>query len=133
MMLKFLASLVPSLALGTKQAEAKPTRPVVRPGFAAHYRPGKMEQVAKNRGLPRVKHMAASPHHAIGTWVTAEHPTKGIRIKVLIVDCPQPQHWQRIVNKGIVLEFDFKTAQMLYNIKRVNQKAPRDCPIVVYG
>ncbi len=47
--------------LVTPPAAAAPRE---RRGFAAHYRPGLMEKVAKRRRMPVVPCMVASPHHA---------------------------------------------------------------------
>ena len=100
-------------------------------GFAAHYRPGLMDQVARRRGLPKVPCMIASPHYVVGTWVYVKSRKNGRTLRCRVTDVPQPYHRARLNKLNIVVELDFKSATILCNIKRPSQEPPRACPVVI--
>ncbi len=100
-------------------------------GFAAHYRPGLMDQVARRRGMPRVPCMIASPHYKLGTWVDVKSRKNGRVLRCRVTDVPQPYHRARLRQRNIVVELDFKSATVLCNIRRPNQEPPRNCPVVI--
>ncbi len=100
----------------------------VRTGFAARYRAGMMEEVSRNRGLPIVRCMVASPYHPIGAWVTVSSQYGSRRCRV--TDVPQPKHRPSIIRRGIVIELDHNSARHLCNSVR---NPPRLCPVTVKG
>ena len=102
-----------------------------RVGFAAHYRPGLMDQVARRRGMPRVACMVASPHYALGSWVKVRSQKNARLLYCRVTDVPQPYHRARLQQRKIVVELDFKSATLLCNIRRSKQEPPRACPVVL--
>jgi hypothetical protein len=102
-----------------------------RAGFAAHYRPGLMDQVARRRGMPRVPCMVASPHYTLGSWVKVRSQKNGRSLNCRVTDVPQPYHRVRLQQRKIVVELDFKSATVLCNIRRSKQEPPHRCPVVL--
>jgi hypothetical protein len=102
-----------------------------RVGFAAHYRPGLMDQVARRRGMPRVPCMVASPHYTIGSWVIVRSQKNSRVLHCRVTDVPQPYHRARLQQRRIVVELDFKSATMLCNIRWVKQEPPKACPVII--
>jgi hypothetical protein len=100
-------------------------------GYAAHYRPGLMAKVSRNRGLPVVSCMVASPFHRVGTWLTVTSRKNGRSLRCRVTDVPHPRDRARIVRRGIVVEVDFTSAKALFGIRRVGQLAPRDCKVII--
>lgn len=100
-----LAALVLLLPTATVAA------PRVQHGYAAAYRAGLMERVSRNRGLPVVGCMIASPTHRIGTWVTVRS-VRGQR-RCRVTDVPHPRDRAAIVRRGIVAELDFRSNRAL--------------------
>ena len=100
-------------------------------GFAAHYRPGLMEQVARRRGMSQTACMVASPYYKLGEWITVESRKHRQRLRCRITDVPQPKHRAQLRKRTIVVELDFKSARILCKIARVGQEPPRACPVVL--
>ncbi len=100
-------------------------------GFAAHYRPGLMDQVSRRRGMPRVPCMIASPYYALGTWVSVRSRKNAKTLHCRITDVPQPHHRARLQKRKIVVELDFRSATILCDIRRQNQEPPHACPVVL--
>ncbi len=101
-----------------------------RTGFAAHYRPGLMEKVARQRGLEVVACMVASPHHKIGVWLSIHSPKRKQTLKCRVTDVPQKAHRPALIRKGIVVELDFESAKILCGIKRPREAPPSACKVV---
>lgn len=121
--LLLLASLVAiMLAPGVAGAQARSRR-----GFAAHYRSGLMEQVARRRGLdaPAGSCLVASPFEAIGVRL-AVRSARGSRV-CLVVDVAHPRDRPTIMRRQIVIELDFRTnGQLCPPAER-----PERCPVTV--
>lgn len=100
-------------------------------GYAAHYRPGLMQRVARNRGLEVVPCMVASPHHRIGTWLRVTSPKRKKTLSCRVTDVPQPKHRPALIQRKIVVELDFESARILCGIRRVGQEPPSACPVIV--
>ncbi|GIV96926.1 MAG: hypothetical protein KatS3mg057_1583 [Herpetosiphonaceae bacterium] len=100
-------------------------------GFAAHYRPGLMTQVAHNRGMPLVDCMVASPFLPLGTWVTVESQKYGVRKICRVTDVAHPRDRENIIRRGIVIELDFQSATQICRISYYGQEPPRACPVIV--
>ena len=122
--LALLATLVPAVSPPVAAGKS-------HTGFAAHYRPGLMERVARNRGLKPVECMVASPYHRLGTWVTIHSPKQKETLRCRVTDIPQRRHRPALIRRGIVVELDFKSAKVLCGIRRVAEKPPRACTVVV--
>lgn len=96
-----------------------------RSGFAAHYRPGLMEQVARRRNLPDRGCLVASPYHGIGSRL--EVASKRGRLRCLVADVPQPADRAAIVRRRIIVEFDFRSNARLCPAR----ERPENCPVLV--
>jgi hypothetical protein len=94
-------------------------------GYAAYYRPGRMAQVARTRGLPVVACMVASPYHPIGAWVTVTS-AKGTRA-CRVTDVPLPRDLRHIIRRGIVVELSYDINRQLCPVN----EPPRKCPVEV--
>lgn len=94
-------------------------------GYAAYYRPGLMERVSRNRGLPLVGCMIASPYERIGTWLTVRS-AKGVR-RCRVTDVPQPRDRSAILRRGIVVELDYASNRALCP----RNEPPRRCAVEV--
>jgi hypothetical protein len=123
-------ALMPLVLFATLSVNAAQAREQ-RVGFAAHYRPGLMDQVARRRGMPRVPCMVASPHYALGSWVKVRSQKNARFLYCRVTDVPQPYHRARLAQRKIVVELDFKSATFLCNIRWVKQEPPRTCPVVL--
>lgn len=100
-----------------------------RQGFAAHYRKGLMQRVARVRGLPDTGCLIASPFHTIGDHAVVTS-TRG-SLNCLVVDVPHPRDRPSIIRRGIVAELDFESARLLCGIRFAGQEPPRNCPVSV--
>lgn len=100
-------------------------------GFAAHYRPGLMQRVARVRGMEIVACMVASPHHRIGTWLSITSAKRNKTLACRVTDVPKARHRAALIERKIVAELDFESAMILCGIKRPSERPPRDCPVVV--
>ncbi len=96
-------------------------------GYAAYYRKGLMERVARNRRLPVVACMVASPHQAIGTWVTVQSVKRGTVLKCRVTDIPKRRHRPALHRKRIVIELDYRSNTLLCP----RRAPPRACPVIV--
>jgi hypothetical protein len=102
-----------------------------RSGFAAHYRPGLMQRVARTRGLEIVACMVASPHHRIGTWLSVTSAKRNKTLDCRVTDVPQARHRAAVIKRKIVVELDFESAKVLCGITRPRERPPQACPVVV--
>lgn len=126
-MTRLLLSALLAGALLAEPAAAHRTRT----GFAAHYRPGLMERVSRNRGLPVVGCMVASPYHRIGTWLTVTSAKRNKTLHCRVTDVPHPRDRKAILRRNIIVELDFGSAKILCGITRVAQDPPWACPVGV--
>lgn len=111
----------PHTTLGAK-------RPPVYVGIAARYSPGVMERVARNRKMPIVDCMIASPLYTLGTWVEVRSLKTGHRQLCRITDVSAPQDRARHVAKRQWVELGFKNVIPFCGTTR---GSPRECPIAV--
>lgn len=100
-------------------------------GFAAHYRPGLMQRVARVRGMEIVACMVASPHHRIGTWLSIHSAKYKKTLNCRVTDVPKAAHRAALIKRKIVTELDFESAMVLCGIKRLRERPPSACPVVV--
>lgn len=100
-----------------------------RHGYAVHYRPHLMERVSRNRGLPIVGCMVASPYHRIGTWLTVSSAQRGRTLHCRVTDVPHPRDRAQIIRRQIIVELDFESAKILCGIRRVNEAPPSACRV----
>jgi len=96
-------------------------------GIAAHYAPGVMERVSRNRGLLIVGCMIASPRHKIGQWVIVEGRNTGKRLRCRVTDTSAPVDKARHLRTGL-FELDFRSAIALCGSSKLPN---RQCPIRV--
>jgi hypothetical protein len=116
------------LALGSGAVhQAVVAQPAAYRGFAAHYKPGLMEYVARKRGLPTGGCLAASPYHRIGTRVSVESLTRGTALTCLIVDVPHPRDRAQVIRRGIIIELDYRSNGVLC----YHREPPRKCRVAV--
>jgi hypothetical protein len=102
-----------------------------RSGYAPHYRPGLIEQVARKRGLRESACMVASYDEPIGAWVTVTSRTNGRSERCQVVDTCHPRDCRRLKAKGYVVELGFPAARRLCNVRYYGQEPPRKCPVTV--
>lgn len=79
-------------------------------GYAVRYAPGRMQQVAANRGIPvqpcMVAWTAARESDIGETWLWVEGPT-GTRLRCLVVDLPETRDRPALVRRRILVELNF--------------------------
>jgi hypothetical protein len=80
-------------------------------GLALYYRPGLMERVSQNRGMPVVSCMVSSPYEKLGTWLEVKGPkgTKTCRV----TDVSHPKDRARHIQRGLVVELDNRSARQV--------------------
>lgn len=96
-------------------------------GIAAHYNPGVMELVSRNRGLPIVACMIASPRHPIGRWVWVEGLNAGTRLRCRVTDTSAPQDRARHLRTRL-FEIGWANTIPLCGSTRLSN---RECPVRV--
>lgn len=96
-------------------------------GIAAHYAPGVMERVSRNRGMAIVPCMIASPRHEIGTWVIVEGINTGKRLRCRVTDTSAPQDRARHLRTGL-FELGWANTMDLCGSTKLRN---RDCPVRV--
>lgn len=100
---------------------------IVQSGWAPHYAPGLMEQVARNRGMEQSACMVSSPIYPLGTqlWVY------GVKTEALllctVVDVSQPRHRQGHIDRRIIVEIGHENTRQLCGTIRGSVK---ECPVV---
>lgn len=115
-----LAVVAVCISLELSQAAPRTQR-----GYAAYYRPGLMDRVSHNRGLPVVSCMIASPTERIGTWLTVTSRRGQRRCRV--TDVCHPRDCRAIQRRGIVVELSYEINRVLC---RANHP-PRECIVEV--
>lgn len=77
--------------------------------IAMHYRKGMFERVARNRGMPTARRMAAvNDCGRIGQWVRAR--VNGYTDWFYVLDCSAPRDAARHRRMGLVIEIDYRSA-----------------------
>jgi hypothetical protein len=99
--------------------------PATRQGFAAHYRAGLMEQVARRRGLPDRGCLVASPYEAIGSRLQVA--SRRGTLHCTVVDVCHPRHCAAIRRRGLVVELDAGSNRRLCP----PNERPERCPVRV--
>lgn len=102
----------------------------VRDGYAPHYRPGLMAQVADNRGMERVGCMVSSPTAYIGAWVYVYGANTGALRYCRVTDTSQAIDRARHIRTGRVVELSHRDAVSLCGREHINDP-PEDCPVWV--
>jgi len=106
--------------------------PVHYTGYAAHYSPGLMAKVAKNRGIEPYDCMISSPLFPLETIVIVKSLSNDVELECKVVDQSHPRDKERHINNRLWAEVDFGSAKKLFDIKKVGQKPNRDCPIEIW-
>lgn len=101
-------------------------------GYAAHYSPNVMERVSKNRGMPIVDCMIATPRGPLGEWVTVESRLTGAVKECRITDIAHPRDRANIEKRGIVAEFGYANIKEMCNLNYYGEEPPRACPVTLY-
>jgi hypothetical protein len=99
-------------------------------GYAARYRPGLMEQVARNRHMPQEPCMIAATHEPLGAQVRVTSGVTGVSLLCRVVDQPHPRHRASIIRRGIIAELSHQGAKKVCG---TNNGSPRECPINIGG
>ena len=103
-----------------------------RVGSAAHYKPGLMAEVARNRGMtPGSCDVAVTDNHRIGAWVTITRVKTGRSERCRITDVCAQRDCARLRAKGIIAELSFEAARRLCGITRYGQEPPSACKVRV--
>ncbi len=118
-----VAMLVPNHVDATPQQD--------RQGFAAHYRVGLMERVARKRGMPIVRCMIASSYYALDTWLWVTSEVTGETEHCRITDVTAPQHVATVRRRNIVIEFGASNIFDMCGFREVNAGPPSSCPVWV--
>lgn len=96
--------------------------------YAAHYSPGLMEQVARNRNMEPVECMVSSPWYGLNVWIRVESKRNGEVAFCRTTDVSAPADKARHKRERLI-ELDWPSAKRLCAIKRVAQRSPRACPV----
>lgn len=105
-----------------------------RTGYAAHYKKGLMEQVARNRGMtPGSCDVAVTNNHTIGAYVTITRIKTGHAERCRIVDVCNAGlgHCRALARRGIIVELGWPAARRLCGLDYPNQEPPRSCIVRV--
>jgi len=101
-------------------------------GYATTYSPDpsprSMEQVSRNRELPIVKCMVASPFHEIGDWIRVKSKNTGVMLRCRVTDVSAPEDEARH-RKNKLFEFDFTSWKKLCGTTFVGEQPWRQCEI----
>lgn len=116
------------LSLGAVLMGAQPALPSTL--YAAHYRPGLMEQVARRRNMTLVDCMISSPWHPLNTWMRIESNVNGEIAYCRTTDVSAPRDRARHKRRQLI-ELDWQTAKRLCAISRVAERPPRACPVKI--
>lgn len=102
----------------------------VQEGYAPRYAKNVMEQVARNRDMPRVGCMISSPTLPLGSWVYVW----GVRSQVLrhcrITDVSAPKDKERHMRTKRIAELSFDAALGICGIEYIDSQS-KECPILV--
>lgn len=95
-------------------------------GLALYYRPGMMERVSANRGMPVVDCMVSSPYEKLNTWLYVQGP-KGAKW-CRVTDVSHPKDRARHIQRGLVIEFDNRSARQVCG---TSGGLPLNCKVTV--
>ncbi len=123
-MIRVVSKLVLMTAVVVPQAQAASYT-----GFAAHYRPGLMERVAANRGIPPASCMVASHRLPLARSIVVLGQRTGVSRRCTVVDICAPKDCPRIKARGIVVELDYQSNRAICGATR---EPPRYCPVTVW-
>jgi len=102
----------------------------VHQGFAPHYAPGVMDQVADNRGLDWVDCPVASPNLDIGNWVYVYGIRTGVLRYCRVTDVSEAIDRLRHIRMKRVVELSNRSAQVICGLEVMDDR-PEQCPVVV--
>jgi hypothetical protein len=130
---RIIASGVLAVTLQATEFHREHTAPeTAYSGFAAHYRSGIMERVAVNRGMEQQECMIASTYEPLGSWLRVESQVTGAVKDCQVFDYPHPRDRDRIIAKGIVIEFGYNNIKEMCSLDYYAQEPPRACPVTVW-
>lgn len=101
---------------------------------AAHYAPGVMERVARNRNMSVVDCMISSPYYGssyLGTWAVVTSNLTGESFKCRFTDVSNKKHIPMQIKRNILIEVNWITAKRMCKISTVNQEPPSACPVTL--
>lgn len=93
----------------------------------AHYSPGLMQKVSRNRHLPIVSCMISSPRHKIGDWVEIYGKNTNKKLRCRVTDTSAPKDKARHL-KNKLIESDYWSAYLLCGSTKLSNK---ECPILI--
>jgi hypothetical protein len=102
-----------------------PTDEPAYEGIAAHYDPGLMERVSRNRHMPIVGCMFASPLWKMGSWWRITGVKTGKTLLCRTTDTSMPKDRARHIRTHLI-ELDFASAKFICGSTRL---ANRECPV----
>jgi hypothetical protein len=123
-----LARLAAKLLLMGALAGTRTTPPADGPvyeGIAAHYDPGLMERVSRNRHMPIVGCMFASPIWKMGSWWRITGVKTGKSRICRATDTSMPKDRARHIRTHLI-ELNFNAAREICGSTRL---ANRECPV----
>ncbi len=100
----------------------------VSSGFAPHYRPGLMAEVAERRDIEQTACMVSSPVYPLGTrlWVYGERT--GALLRCTVVDVSQKRDKARHLRTRRVVEVSWEVTRVLCGTVKGSSS---ECPVVV--
>ncbi len=100
----------------------------VTTGYAPHYRPGLMAEVAERRGIEQTACMVYSPVYPLGTrlWVYGERT--GTLLRCTVVDVSHPRDKARHLRTKRVVELSYEVTRALCGTVK---GMARECPVIV--
>ena len=104
----------------------------VSEGFAPRYAPHVMEQVARNRGMPRVGCMISSPTLPLGSWVYVWGVRSGVLRHCRITDVSKSEDRKRHIRTKRIVELSFDAALEICGIEYIDSQS-KECPVLVIG
>lgn len=131
--MEFLITVI--TAIGLVIPDINPAQPIEKySGYAAHYSPGLMQKVAKNRGIEPQDCMLSTDLFPLETQVYVESKIDGVDVVLtcLVVDHSAPRDKARHLKNKLYAELDFGSARKVCNISKVSEKPWRQCPINIW-
>jgi hypothetical protein len=123
------------LALGAQPAmyRAQTVRPPDHVGDVVRYAPGRMDDVANNRGIAHHPHMAAytyARNRDMGRlWLHVEGPAGAADF--LVIDLPRPgKDKANLIKRGVVAELDHASGFLICGPRWTGRA--RDCEVRVW-
>jgi hypothetical protein len=101
---------------------------IVEAGYAPHYAPGLMAQVARTRDMAPAVCMVSRPRGPIGGWVWVYGERTGALLRCKVVDVSAPKDRARHERTGRVVEISHENARALCGTTRGNVE---ECPVIV--